>query len=271
MSDIFESARKGEVETVKQLLAAGADVNAVNEYNFSALHCAAMGANSVDNGLIVDIMQMLINAGANLEQIGGGGRTALFLAAEFSKTIAPVQTLLDAGAKANIYNEAGIHIVINAGLRSVQELLSQMTGVPIPPPEIEMPSVKMNAAQWKAAKLKIDAVFADLSKAGLVTLQNAGTTQDDGFSDCAEQFAALGGINANLHGFCWYSGQDLSRAKRTSQLSLAFWGAALDGTTEGTPKDMERVGKLIVDAFKADGFLVNWNGSGRTRPAVYLI
>jgi uncharacterized protein len=266
MSDIFEAARKGDVETVKQLLAAGADVNAANDNKFTALHCAAMGANSVDNCLIVEIMQMLINAGANLEQIGGGGRTALYLAAEFSNSVAPVQVLLDAGAEADIVDEHGNHIVTNAMDEDVQALLSEITGEPMPEEEIEMPSVKMNAAQWNAAKLKIDAIFVDLSKAGLVTLQNAGTTQDHGFSDCAKQFHALGGADKGLHGFCFYTGQDLSRAKRTSQLTLGFWGHP-----EGAPKDMQRVGKLIVDAFKNAGFSVNWNGSGSTRPAVYLL
>jgi len=83
--------------------------------------------------------------------------------------------------------------------------------------------VKLNAAGWRAAKLHIDRVFEALSQSGLVALQDAGTTQEDGFSDCAEEFRARGGLGAGLRGFCFYTRQDLNRAKRTSQLALAFW------------------------------------------------
>jgi len=123
----------------------------------------------------------------------------------------------------------------------------------------------MNAKQWREAKAKIDSVFDRLSECGLVTLQDAGQTQSDGFSDCAEVFRDRGGEDAGLHGFCFYTRQDLNRAKRTSHLTLAFWGAP-----EGQPEDMEKVGRLIVDAFRGSGFAVDWDGSGGMRPTVYL-
>lgn len=266
MADIFEAARKGDVATVKHCIAAGTDINASNNYHFTALHCAAMGANTANEENIIEIIQILIKAGSHLEQMGGGGRTALYLAAEFSRSIVPVQLLLDAGAKANIVNEHGKHIVINAMNKEVQAMLSQITGVAVPPLKIEIPAIKMTSAQWSAAKRRIGAIFDALTQAGLVTMQDAGTTQEDGFSDCAEEFFARGGVQANLHGFCFYSRQDLNRAKRTSQLALAFWGSP-----DGAPKDMERVGKLIVDSFINAGFKVDWNGSGNMRPTVFLL
>ena len=266
MADVFEAARKGDVATVKHCVAAGIEINASNDYHFTALHCAAMGANTANEENIIEIIQILIKAGSHLEQMGGGGRTALYLAAEFSKSVAPVQALLNAGAQANIFNEHGNHIVINAMMPNVQILLSQITGVPVPPPKIEIPAIKMTSVQWSAAKRRIDAIFDALTQAGLVTMQDAGTTQEDGFSDCAEQFEARGGANVGLHGFCFYSRQDLNRAKRTSQLAPAFWGSP-----DGAPKNMERVGKLIVDSFKNAGFTVDWNGSGNMRPTVFLL
>ena len=123
----------------------------------------------------------------------------------------------------------------------------------------------MNAAGWLAAKSRIDPVFEDLKEAGLVVLQDAGYTESDGFSDCLEEFLDRGGKKAGLHGFCFYSRQDLNRAKQSSELYLAFWGAP-----EGGPKDMERVGNLIVAAFQKHGFIVDWNGTGAVRPTVYL-
>jgi bifunctional non-homologous end joining protein LigD len=125
--------------------------------------------------------------------------------------------------------------------------------------------VKLQAAEWRAAKLHIDRVFDALSRSGVVALQDAGTTQEDGFSDCAEEFRARGGIGAGLHGFCYYTRQDLNRAKRSSQLPLAFWAAP-----DGAPEAMERVGQLVVDAFRKAGFIVDWNGSPSLRPTVYL-
>ena len=266
MVDIFEAARKGDVATVKHCIAAGININAKNDYHFTALHCAIMGANTANEENIIEIIQALINAGSHLEQMGGGGRTALYLAAEFSKSVAPVQTLLNAGAQANVYDEHGNHIVINAMNKNVQSLLSQITGVAVPPLKIEIPAIKMTSAQWSAAKRRIDTVFDALTQAGLVTMHNAGTTQEDGFSDCAEEFRARGGVQANLQGFCFYSRQDLNCAKRTSQLPLSFWGSP-----EGAPKDMERVGKQIVDTFKNAGFRVDWNGTGNMRPTIYLL
>jgi hypothetical protein len=46
---------------------------------------------------------------------------------------------------------------------------------------------------------------------------------------------------------------------------VTFWGAPADGSP-----DMERVGTMIVDAFRQHGFTVDWNGSGAERPIVDL-
>ena len=265
-TDIFDAAQKGNVEATRACLDAGADPAAMNANGFTALHCAASGADSADLNQILAVMRLLIDAGSPLESVGGGGRTPLYLAAEFSPFVEPVQLLLYAGANPNIRNEYGIHVVTNALAPEVKDLLSRMTGVPVPEPLPPEPkSKKMTAKQWGEAKVQIDSVFDDLSKNGLVTLQDAGYTQEDGFSDCAEVFQEHGGKDAGLHGFCYYTRQDLNRAKRTSKLPLAFWGAP-----EGQPEDMERVGRLIVDAFRASGFSVAWDGSGGMRPTVYL-
>lgn len=263
---IFDAAQNGDLDMTRACLDAGADPAEMNEYGFTALHCAAIGTNSADLSQILAVMRILIDAGSPLESIGGGGRTPLYLAAEFSPSTEPVQLLLDAGANPNTRDEHGNHIVTNAMMPEVQELLSQVAGEPVPerpPPEPE--SRKMTARQWREAKRHLDSVFDQLTKAGLVALQDAGHTQDDGFSDCAEVFRSRDGEEAGLHGFCYYTRQDLNRAKRTSQLPLAFWGAP-----EGQPKDMERVGHLIVETFQENGFSVAWDGSGEMRPTVYL-
>lgn len=263
---IFEAADAADVETVRACIAAGADMAAVNDRGFTALQCAATGSNQVEVEANLAVLRLLLEAGSPLEYTGAGGRTALYLAAEFAPSVDAVQLLLDAGAHADVSDSHGNHIMVNAMMEEVVELLAHVTGRPVPePPPPEPDPVKMTAAQWRAAQARIDGVFEGLAKAGLVTLQDAGQTQSDGFSDCAEAFQARGGEAAGVHGFCFYTRQDLNRAKRTSQLSLAFWGAP-----EGGDADMLRVGELVVDHFRQSGFEVRWSGSASTRPEVDL-
>lgn len=263
--DMFEAARKGNLEGVNACLEAGADPAGVNDYGFTALHCAAAGLNSADESQVMEVMQLLLDKGCPLELASSDGRTALYLAAEFALGTAGVQLLLDAGAKADIFSAHGIHIVVNAMVPEVQALLSKTTGYPVPPPRIERPSVKLSASDWRAFKSRLDEVFSELEGSGLVAMQDVGTTQEDGFSDCAELYTERGGNAAGMHGFCFYSRQDLNRAKRSSHLPLSFWGAP-----EGANEDMRRVGELIVGSLRKAGFIVDWNGSGAQRPVLYL-
>ncbi|WP_347253035.1 ankyrin repeat domain-containing protein [Leminorella grimontii] len=266
-NDIFEAARAGNLQQVDAFLRSGADPTAVNDYGFTALQCAAMGTNSVEEAQITPVIQRLIGAGSQLEQPSKDGRTALYLAAEFSPFLTPVRLLVEAGSKADIYHSdsGGPHIVINAMAPEVQQYLSALTSFPIPEPKPEIPSVKMTAARWKEAQRRIEDVFISLRESGIIALHDAGYTQDDGFSDCCELYAEQGGEKAKLNGFCFYTRQDLNRAKRTSQLALAFWGAP-----EGADKDMEHVGRQIVETFRQAGLTVYWNGSASARPILYL-
>lgn len=262
---IFEAAREGDVETLKNILATGPDLAEKNANDFTALHCAAMGCNSFDKETGLEVLQLLLDAGSPLESIGGGERTPLYLLAEFTPYIEHVQLLLDAGANPDVRAHRGVHVVINAMDEDVQQLLSELSGFPVPPPEPPAPpAVKMNAAAWKKAKAELDAVFQQLAAAGLIVLQNAGTTQSDGFDDCSQVYHERAD-KPGVTGFCFYTGQDLSRAKRSSELPLAIWGAP-----EGKAGDTEKVGKQVVDAFTAAGFDVRWSGSANMRPSVYL-
>lgn len=72
-------------------------------------------------------------------------------------------------------------------------------------------------------------------------------------------------MDAGLVGLCFYTRQDLNRAKRSSDLSLGFWAGP-----EGASAAMEQVGRTIVDAFSAAGLAVDWDGSAAQRPTVNL-
>lgn len=263
MIDIFEAASDGDVEAVAAALAAGANPAALGPEGFTALQLAAMASNGMDVARNVAVLRLLVDAGSPLEFTGPDGRSALFLAAEFAPETDAVALLLDAGAVADVYDSHGNHVVDNAMMESVQELLTTLTGRQPRPPVEEPAPRKMTAAQWHAAKVRIDAVFASLEQAGLIALQDAGVTQSDGFADCSEAFHARGG--ADVRGFCFYTRQDLNRAKRTSQLSLGFWGAP-----DGAWPDMVRVGTLIAETCAEAGLPVIWNGSAGMRPSIDL-
>lgn len=264
ISKIFDAARSGDVAQVRASLEAGADPAAVNDYGFTALQQAAMGANDTEIAPNLAVLKLLIDAGSPLE-FQREGRTALYLAAEFAPSTDAVQLLIDAGAQADIRDSHGNHITGNAMMPEVQELLSALTGVAIEVPEPEPAPVKLNAAQWRAAQAKLDALFEAMTQAGLVALQDTGSTQSDGFSDCAEIFHERGGLSANVLGFCFYTRQDRNRAKREGRLDLAFWGAP-----NGEDANMLKVGDLIVSAAEAAGLPVTWNRSAGSRPTVVL-
>ncbi|MCF6226703.1 MAG: hypothetical protein L3J22_10455 [Xanthomonadales bacterium] len=123
----------------------------------------------------------------------------------------------------------------------------------------------MNRSNWKRAHQDITEVFNRLNELSLIALQKAGTTQSDGFSDCVELYNAQQLNQDAFLGFCFYTGQDEKRAKKTSELPLAIWGSP-----EGDDKATETIGQLVVDIFTDSGFTVEWNGSSKTRPILYL-
>jgi len=136
--DIFDAARSGEIETVKAHLKQGVDLAARNECGFTALHCAAAAGHAVDEQKSLAVIDLLLKAGSPVDATSRDGRTALYLAAEFSGTVAPLKLLIQAGAKVDVRNAHGVHIVINAQAKEVQKFLSDVTGHPIPAPRLEL-------------------------------------------------------------------------------------------------------------------------------------
>ena len=94
---LLEAARDGNLEAVKQHLAAGTDVNAKSEkHGYTPLHFAAMRGRK-------EIGKLLIGEGAdvNAKLKGGGGWTPLHFAAAFGhKEI--VELLIANGADVNV-------------------------------------------------------------------------------------------------------------------------------------------------------------------------
>jgi ankyrin repeat protein len=100
----MRAAGTGRLDLVEALLAAGADVSATDERDYTALFHACYNADR-DEGDAA-LVQRLIDAGSDVEARIGFGVTPLMYAAGNGEA-AVVRTLLDAGADPMVRNEVG--------------------------------------------------------------------------------------------------------------------------------------------------------------------
>jgi ankyrin repeat protein len=103
-AELLEAAHSGNLTRVQELLVSGADVNARDELGWSPLAKAVYNPEQ-DRGF-PDVVQVLIDAGANLESAIGYGVRPLMLAAGYGET-AVVDALIRAGADVMAKNEGG--------------------------------------------------------------------------------------------------------------------------------------------------------------------
>ena len=104
LAAMFQSS----VKVVRMLLEAGANVNALDSYQSSALHLALdqRRRESVKDK-VVKVVRVLIEAGADVNAVESrriGGRSPLHLASEWGNPEA-VPILLEAGARPNVLSE----------------------------------------------------------------------------------------------------------------------------------------------------------------------
>src|SRR6186713_16904 len=86
-----------DAELVQRLLAAGANVAAVNDYGATPMSEAAVAANPA-------VLEVLLKAGANVDSPNVDGQTALMVVARGGNTAA-AKVLIDAGANVNAREE----------------------------------------------------------------------------------------------------------------------------------------------------------------------
>jgi len=92
--DIFAAAEVGDVESIKKLLAGGADVNAKNKGGYTALHLAAKRGQAA-------AAKALLEAKADIAAASKSGKTALHYVAYYNGNLDLSKALLDAGAAVN--------------------------------------------------------------------------------------------------------------------------------------------------------------------------
>jgi ankyrin repeat protein len=100
------AAEKGDLEYLKRLLNAGADINQTDSDGYSALHMALL-ANFENQETYTEVINFLIDRGidANLQDLTG--QTALHYSIEQSN-LPLIQKLLSNNAKVHIKDEIGV-------------------------------------------------------------------------------------------------------------------------------------------------------------------
>jgi hypothetical protein len=106
---------------------------------------------------------------------------------------------------------------------------------------------------------RLDQVFETLERQGILALQNAGYTQDNGLDDVTQFYHEAGGEQSDIAGYCFYHGQDLERVMEDGDLHLTF------GDILGDDEKGISIGSRIKHALQAAGFTVVWDGSIKTR------
>ncbi|MHB1301272.1 MAG: ankyrin repeat domain-containing protein [Burkholderiales bacterium] len=101
---LFEAAKSGNISLVKSLLGNGAEVDAADERGWTALFMACHNP-EIDRGF-PEVVETLIKAGADFEKPIGYGIRPLMLAAGYGEA-GVVEVLLNAGAQVRARNEGG--------------------------------------------------------------------------------------------------------------------------------------------------------------------
>ncbi|MDP1684143.1 hypothetical protein [Hydrogenophaga sp.] len=107
---------------------------------------------------------------------------------------------------------------------------------------------------------RLDRAFARLHERGILALQCAGNTLDDGMQWVNEQLADERVDDGQYIGFCFFHSQDIDRALDGEGLYLAFGPVDSD-----EDKDAMAVGHKVCEALRHEGLQTPWNGSVETR------
>ena len=112
---LCKAAHKGDMVEVKRLLAAGADVNAVDKGGWSALMFAVFWGRS-------EVVKILLDADANPNVVSNAGSTALIHSGFFDSNVEVVKMLLDAGAYVDTTDKNGWTALMFAAYRNHAEV-----------------------------------------------------------------------------------------------------------------------------------------------------
>ena len=113
--DIFDYIRTDDIESVKNYIDAGYDINKQDNFGYTPLMYA------IHNNKI-EIVKLLLNAGADINKQAINGYTALILSA-FYNNIEIVKFLLNAGVNIDKQNNSGHTALIYAAYNNNREIV----------------------------------------------------------------------------------------------------------------------------------------------------
>lgn len=147
-------AELGNLEIVKALIVAGADINARNEFNGETALLIAVRKNP-SSPERVDIVKALIDAGANVNASYDDGNSPLIIASGDGSTEI-VKLLIASGANVNAQNSKGLTALIRARVKEYQDIsdLLKKAGAKLDlPPDWNAPSAG-NTVEFSQGKLQ---------------------------------------------------------------------------------------------------------------------
>jgi hypothetical protein len=166
-----------------------------------------------------------------------------------------------------------ISTMVRAGFYDKQRLLAIFLEEMYAPGELDKTTVTTAidtaTKEWNKEKKtwptvtdcdRLEKAFAKLRKHGVISLQNAGYTQSDGYDDVQAAYRRHP-RKSSVVGYCFYHGQDLERAVRGGGLYLAY--GPVDPNDEET--EGPKVGHLIREELERVGLNVQWDGTFDTR------
>ncbi len=106
------------------------------------------------------------------------------------------------------------------------------------------------------------AAFAALDAEGILALESPGDTQDDALRRAVAFAAARRALENPVHGYCFFTWNDMARAIEGEGLTLAY-GTFEDGSPEPvtTPTPEQKVGGAVVRACVDAGLNAEWTGA----------
>lgn len=153
------AAQTGNPDIVKLLLDFGADVNFVDDHNYSIVYRACQGAGRSHNDQLLELLTLLLDQGANPNEVSSFGESALRSLAFFARYDG-VRFLLDRGADPETLHWTPLHRAVALG--SVDDVKVELQKKP----DLEAKSCK------EFTPMLIALQISDLSKVKL--LQESG-------------------------------------------------------------------------------------------------
>ena len=106
---------------------------------------------------------------------------------------------------------------------------------------------------------KLVMAFDSLNSSGIISLHNAGLTEDEAEGDCDDINGELTTKDISPIGYCYYHRQDVERVIEDGHLFIGF------GDFNDDQSDVLQVGNKIVSLLQREGFKINWDKNPESR------